>query len=132
MSFTLHNNSLHWKEECLTCQGAGGWVRKVFRTSDPELVCCGKCNGEGHTCTKVEVEKPKTHSTELSGRTVRYVDHLDKNDYNSQLSLIKELEEALGELENCSCKHGNCGTNCQPAKEKLSKYTLSEGKIKKQ
>lgn len=85
MNWILHNNSLHFKEDCKPCGGNGCDDKGTI------IGRCAKCNGEGHTYTKAEA--PTKPDIRGFWNVPKYEDAMDK--YNSQLSLIKELEEAL-------------------------------------
>ena len=129
MNWTLHKNSLHWKEECKE--------KGLPYSSHYKHKNCSVCNGEGHTIKKITIEKPEC-----------YYEHDTFHcsvclDYKDQLSIIKELEEALRVekpkeptglmTEQAQIEEGHKFYDAEllyaEAQTLLSKYTISEGKI---
>jgi len=145
--FILIEDSLHWKEECKDIYCHDGEI--VYMEMPPEK--CSQCNGEGHTYTKVEAEKPEpTSSKTVSGGILRQgYDAKEWDCYEEQLRWIKELEEALRveEYKEPTAENSEAYRRAwdeapdhirrkvqkdfyDKAQKTKAKYTLSEGKVK--
>jgi len=144
MNWTLHNNSLHWKEGCSGCFGN---KEVPVSQTEPEAThshwkTCETCNGEGHAYTKVEAgKKPKVlYFNKLPMYTKEYNEMVIE--WDEQQELIKELEEALRverpELpyrfrlssEIVKKSYRKELRSWLEAQETKSNFTLSKGKIK--
>lgn len=133
---------VYWKTNCtnLKCEFTDN---RVFYGSGNSA--CGTCNGEGYLIEKVVVEKPNPRDycfvddLEPKMRERGYYDKLEE--YNTQLSILKEIEEAL-EVEPPNKKYYKEGTKeseeakkkiekCNQAQDLLKSYTYTNGHLEK-